>query len=961
MKKSPDHEIRKKEDFLEEKQKAYKILETLSSYEEKETIWHIVSTKWYKQWKIYMETESEEKNAGSSNPEPLPSALPAESRNLIKNEYPGPIFNDDIILFESLIFDPEDVNGFTKYPLKPGLKEGIDFILVPTELWNLWSNIYGGLNLPRKSYTLPDSMKPTIEVYLQRIPIVFRPFYKFTPSSVQFLHISRRDPATQIQVKVKRICEKWIKEKNSTSSLKDVAIYIWKISLHDIDEIDELIKRKSSYEKKQVGIDGTLIDLNKSVEELALGETTVLIFDIEASGNESIFKEKKVTRPRLDAELEETDNIDWKKYCVVEEMKFTKIPMKIIANPTSTRCGRTGLENLGNTCYMNSGLQCLSNCQELTKYFLLGLYKDEINKVNPLGQKGYLACAFADLLNEIWKGNFRAVSAYELKKRIVVNAGQFKGYAQQDSQELILYMLDGLHEDLNRVKSKPYIELKDYKGIADEELSKKRWEEHLMRNRSIIVDLFCGQLKSRLICPQCRQPSVAFDPFMVLSVPIPQLIYLKVTYVPLNMTSDNLSIKIPATDGTLISDIHQRLIENLKLSPNTFIFYGIVEKGRLTNRLNLTSTCSSALSAGELYAYEYQPIQIAPENKPDDIQTYFLEVGFSYVSSGVWSNRKIGLTMPLIFPIPLHATITEVRLQIFARIQEFIKGGKKNATLDEIKAFYKTCFPGPNSNVIIPYNLEIVNNRGKTARLILSAKYEECEFCDGSTHAEDCSFIFKDEDKLTFKEIIGKLKGKRDLVLNLVFNNKSTAVDLEELKKFFEFAKNVGKVDAGKTSKISIYDCLECFSTEEQLDANNKWYCPNCKEFVQAQKKMDLYKLPTILIIHLKRFKNKAQTIWGSTAKIDDYIDYQMTGLDLRKYTRASPEIAGGGIYDLFAVSNHFGGLSGGHYTATCYNPVVNKWLYFNDSSVYATGEEDVCSSAGYVLFYRRVDTTNGA
>ena len=47
-------------------------------------------------------------------------------------------------------------------------------------------------------------------------------------------------------------------------------------------------------------------------------------------------------------------------------------------------------------------------------------------------------------------------------------APQFSGYQQQDSQELLSFLLDGLHEDLNRVKQKPYVELQDDNGRPDE-------------------------------------------------------------------------------------------------------------------------------------------------------------------------------------------------------------------------------------------------------------------------------------------------------------------------------------------------------------------------------------------------------------------------------------------------------------------------------------------------------------
>lgn len=47
-------------------------------------------------------------------------------------------------------------------------------------------------------------------------------------------------------------------------------------------------------------------------------------------------------------------------------------------------------------------------------------------------------------------------------------APQFSGYQQQDSQELLAFLLDGLHEDLNRVKKKPYLALRDAEGRPDE-------------------------------------------------------------------------------------------------------------------------------------------------------------------------------------------------------------------------------------------------------------------------------------------------------------------------------------------------------------------------------------------------------------------------------------------------------------------------------------------------------------
>ena len=58
-------------------------------------------------------------------------------------------------------------------------------------------------------------------------------------------------------------------------------------------------------------------------------------------------------------------------------------------------------------------------------------------------------------------------------------------------------------------------------------------------------------------------------------------------------------------------------------------------------------------------------------------------------------------------------------------------------------------------------------------------------------------------------------------------------------------------------------------------------------------------------------------------------------------------------VYDLYAVSNHFGGMGGGHYNAYCKMP-DGKWWCFDDSHVHAVDTNNICSSSAYVLFYRR-------
>ena len=67
------------------------------------------------------------------------------------------------------------------------------------------------------------------------------------------------------------------------------------------------------------------------------------------------------------------------------------------------------------------------------------------------------------------------------------------------------FLLDGLHEDLNRIIKKPYTEMPDSNGRADDVVANDFWQIHKARNDSIIVDLFQGQYKSTLVCPECSK------------------------------------------------------------------------------------------------------------------------------------------------------------------------------------------------------------------------------------------------------------------------------------------------------------------------------------------------------------------------------------------------------------------------------------------------------------------------
>lgn len=133
--------------------------------------------------------------------------------------------------------------------------------------------------------------------------------------------------------------------------------------------------------------------------------------------------------------------------------------------------------------------------------------------------------------------------------------------------------------------------------------------------------------------------------------------------------------------------------------------------------------------------------------------------------------------------------------------------------------------------------------------------------------------------------------------------------------------RKAGNTD-GKLPVTSVEDLLDEFVKEEKLSEDNMWYCPECKKHQQAQKKFDLWKMPDVLVIHLKRFSNER----AFRDKIDTFIDFPIDGLNIservegRKVAErlkmtdslqtlsATVDTDESLIYDLYAVDNHFGG-----------------------------------------------------
>ena len=184
----------------------------------------------------------------------------------------------------------------------------------------------------------------------------------------------------------------------------------------------------------------------------------------------------------------------------------------------SAKCG---LRNLGNSCYMNSVLQCMFNITQLADYFLTFSYRQDVKRNNVAGHGGKVAEIFAVLLRAIWSGQYRYLIPTDMKQVAGEIKEEFAGYTQEDSHEFLLVLLDALHEDLNKITNFKYEVMPDNDSLSDQEAATLAWKFYKKRNESIIIELFSGQYKATTRCQSCGTTSRKFDTFQFLTLSLP--------------------------------------------------------------------------------------------------------------------------------------------------------------------------------------------------------------------------------------------------------------------------------------------------------------------------------------------------------------------------------------------------------------------------------------------------------
>lgn len=634
--------------------------------------------------------------------------------------------------------------------------------------------------------------------------------------------------------------------------------------------------------------------------------------------------------------------------------------------------GLIGLENLGNTCFMNSSIQCLAHTPKLVDYFL-GDYDKDINQTNPLGLDGELALAFGELLRRLWSTDRKPVAPYHFKAKIACFAPQFSGFNQHDSQELLAFLLDGLHEDLNQVKCKPYEEAKDASGRPDEEVADEYWSNHLARNDSVIVDTCHGQYKSTLTCPTCSKTSVTFDPFMYLSLPVPSTAKraMTVTVFSTDGRREPFSYDVSVPKFGTLSDLVQALSAACSLGDDETLLITEVYNNHIIRYLEEPSDSVSLLRDGDKLAayrlpkeYEKSPLVVFTHQHFDDT------IKFRHSSVDNATAQMKEFEAPLLAALP--ETVNGLTLQsIYLKLLNPFQFSKGTSSLNDCGRCNGDCAadlmdatPSDSDS-----NFQSAQLEDGPERSHCNAKSNECEvmegpsesYCGGTAdsnkeaHIKQFEFYLTNErgdvqqPRIEMNELDVLKTTPSRLHVNVHWqHNALRPYDTSMLNNLPEIHK-LELIPKGTEDSVALHGCLKAFLKEEPLGPEDMWYCPCCKKHQQAMKKLDLWRLPEVLVIHLKRF---SYTQFARN-KLETFVDFPISDLDLSSYITDKSKQSNS-HYRLYAISNHYGNMGGGHYTASIYHEDGNGWYKFDDDCVTPMSEDNIKTPAAYVLFYRR-------
>jgi len=507
----------------------------------------------------------------------------------------GPVDNAGLVDTDAMQDDLVDQRGEDFIPLSKATQMGQDFEILPTKAWELvisWYGLKEGTPVIRRyaQNTVPDKSSEYLQYELHPPVFTIRKVHKAPPTTAE----SKR-PAGKLVASCYESYLSFLEAAKKTAGidLKN-KVRVWRILDAASTDVPQEKKTQPSgiltpdaspSPRNGSPVASTTSPVNlimdaASFNGLTYGTEREMVTGKDEKANEDFNQDLSLAGAGLSQDmvvvLEEHDDkgeyisdaskaISKNKTGAQGNKGLQSKPSSGRSTPTggATTRGRmmkngrvrgyVGLTNLGNTCYMNSALQCLRSVQELSMFFLSKKWTADINANNPIGHGGQIAKSYAGVLNGIYNSDGSTTFSPKGFKNMLGKANSlFSGYGQQDSQEFVSWLVDALHEDLNRVQNKPYSENPDSTDDtfrdpeAIKELGQIYRKNHAARNDSVAMDLFSGFYKNTMVCPTCEKVSITFDPYsqLTLQLPIEQTWQHTITYIPLHGKPFQLPVDI---------------------------------------------------------------------------------------------------------------------------------------------------------------------------------------------------------------------------------------------------------------------------------------------------------------------------------------------------------------------------------------------------------------------------------
>ena len=294
---------------------------------------------------------------------------------------------------------------------------------------------------------------------------------------------------------------------------------------------NKLIEKKELINKNNKEIEKlkeVVSDLEKEAKKLKKNEKENKSFFENIINKNKVHYEKIIKKQDKDIEKYKEENMNFLKKNddisklkkELEQLKTENSLLKLNKEPILV-----GLNNIGATCYMNATLQCLSNTTNLTEYFLKIFKYEQNNKSRIISNQYY------NVVKNLWdrNNNNKSFSPESFKEKLSQENPLFKGIQANDSKDLINFLLERFHLELNEPrKDINNIIKKNYEVTLNAQLNEGKMlniflHEFKMKYNSIISNLFYGMLETRSQCQNCKNIKYNFQVYSFLEFPLEQV------------------------------------------------------------------------------------------------------------------------------------------------------------------------------------------------------------------------------------------------------------------------------------------------------------------------------------------------------------------------------------------------------------------------------------------------------